>query len=62
MDISFWMAFLKLKLDNWKLSTPPCNLKAKISLSNNPKFSSSLIIDADSLSLTFPEESKEEEE
>ncbi len=32
IDVSFWTAFSKLKLDIWKLETPVVKLEAKISL------------------------------
>ena len=44
VDLSFWLAFTKQKLDVWKLSTPSVELTASISLPNNENMPSDLII------------------
>ena len=32
IDVTFWTAFTKLKLDKWKLERPSVEIEAKISL------------------------------
>ena len=49
VDLSFWLAFTKQKLDVWKLSTPSVELTAQISLPNNENMPSDLIINDQSL-------------
>ena len=49
VDLSFWLAFTKQKLDVWKLSAPSVELTAQISLPNNENMPSDLIINDQSL-------------
>ena len=36
VDLSFWLTFTKLKLDEWKLEAPEVEIKGHISLPGNP--------------------------
>ena len=49
VDLSFWLAFTKQKLDVWKLDTPTVELTASISLPNNDNMPSDLVINDQSL-------------
>ena len=49
VDLSFWLAFTKQKLDVWKLDTPTVELTACISLPNNDNMPSDLVINDQSL-------------
>ena len=49
VDLSFWLAFTKQKLDVWKLTTPTVELTASVSLPNNENMPSDLIINDSSL-------------
>ena len=43
IDVSFWLAFTKKKLDDWKLQAPAVEVTATISLPNNPNMPSDLV-------------------
>ena len=49
VDLSFWLAFTKLKLDVWKLSAPSVEITASISLPNNHNVPSDLVVNDQSL-------------
>jgi ubiquitin-like modifier-activating enzyme ATG7 len=49
VDLSFWLAFTKLKLDEWKLTTPSVEITASISLPNNDNMPSDLVVNDQSL-------------
>ena len=47
IDISFWLKFTQLKLDEWKLDSPMVDIFGVISLPMNNKVGSDLTIDED---------------
>ena len=49
VDLSFWLAFTKLKLDVWKLTAPRVEITASISLPNNANMPSDLVVNDQSL-------------
>ena len=44
IDVSFWLAFTKKKLDVWRLNAPVTQVSATISLPNNPNMPSDLLL------------------
>ena len=44
VDLSFWLAFTKLKLDVWKLESPRVEITGSVSLPSNPNMPQDIIV------------------